>query len=124
MNFDLDDEHKALADSARDFLSGSASAAAARAALEEGPGADVAPGRAELVKSGFATITVPETAAGGGGFWHCILPLHPAKVVSCRLRPGWVRRRRVSPRCAKVTGRASCPTRRRRARRAAARSPR
>ena len=67
MNFDLDDEHKALADSARDFLSGSASAAAARAALEEGPGADVAPGRAELVKSGFATITVPETAGGGGG---------------------------------------------------------
>jgi alkylation response protein AidB-like acyl-CoA dehydrogenase len=67
MNFDLDDEHEALAHAARDFLSGSASPAAARATLEEGTGTEPLPGRAELVKSGFATITVPESAGGGGG---------------------------------------------------------
>ncbi|MFC4857786.1 acyl-CoA dehydrogenase family protein [Actinophytocola glycyrrhizae] len=65
MNFDLDQEHRDLADAARDFLSASASPAAARAMLDEGAG--VAPGRAELVKSGFATITIPEQAGGGGG---------------------------------------------------------
>ncbi|GAA0434032.1 acyl-CoA dehydrogenase [Actinoplanes capillaceus] len=65
MNFDLDQEHLDLADGARDFLSGSASPAAARAALDEGAG--VRPGRAELIKSGYATITVPESAGGGGG---------------------------------------------------------
>ncbi|HEX2893043.1 MAG TPA: acyl-CoA dehydrogenase family protein [Marmoricola sp.] len=67
MNFDLDDEHQALADAARDFLSATASPTAARAALEDGAGSEPAPGRAELVKSGFATITVPESAGGGGG---------------------------------------------------------
>jgi len=65
MNFDLDQEHLDLAGAAREFLSASASPAAARAALDEGAG--VRPGRAELVKSGFATITVPEGAGGGGG---------------------------------------------------------
>lgn len=65
MNFDLDQEHLDLADAARAFLSASASPAAARAMLDEGAG--VQPGRAELVKSGFATITIPESAGGGGG---------------------------------------------------------
>jgi alkylation response protein AidB-like acyl-CoA dehydrogenase len=65
MNFDLDDEQRDLAAAARDFLTDSASPADARAALDEG--ADVAPGRAALLKSGFATITVPEDAGGGGG---------------------------------------------------------
>ncbi|GGN65220.1 acyl-CoA dehydrogenase [Actinoplanes lobatus] len=65
MNFDLDQEHLDLADGARDFLSASASPAAARSALDEGAG--VRPGRAELIKSGYATITIPESAGGGGG---------------------------------------------------------
>jgi alkylation response protein AidB-like acyl-CoA dehydrogenase len=65
MNFDLDQEHLDLAAAARDFLSATASPAVARAALDDG--AAVQPGRAELVKSGFATITIPEHAGGGGG---------------------------------------------------------
>ncbi len=65
MNFDLDSEHLDLAAAARDFLSATTSPAAARAMLDDG--AAVRPGRAELVKSGFATITVPEHAGGGGG---------------------------------------------------------
>jgi len=65
MNFDLDQDHLDLADAARDFLSATASPAAARAALDDG--ARPQPGRAELVKSGFATITIPEHAGGGGG---------------------------------------------------------
>jgi alkylation response protein AidB-like acyl-CoA dehydrogenase len=65
VNFDLDQEHRDLADAARDFLSATASPAAARAMLDDG--ATVRPGRAELVKSGFATITIPEHAGGGGG---------------------------------------------------------
>ncbi len=65
MNFDLDQEHRELAVAAGEFLSASASPAAARAALDEG--AEVRPGRAELVKSGYATITIPESAGGGGG---------------------------------------------------------
>ncbi len=65
MNFDLDQEHLDLADAARDFLSAAASPAAARAMLDEGTA--VQPGRAELVKSGFATITIPERFGGGGG---------------------------------------------------------
>jgi alkylation response protein AidB-like acyl-CoA dehydrogenase len=65
MRFDLDQEHRDLADAARDFLSASASPGAARAMLAEGAG--IQPGRAELVKSGFATITIPERAGGGGG---------------------------------------------------------
>ncbi|MGA8255538.1 MAG: acyl-CoA dehydrogenase family protein [Nocardioides sp.] len=69
MNFDLDDEQRDLAAAARDFLSGSASPAVARDALEaDSPSAAViAPGRDALVSSGFATITVPESAGGGGG---------------------------------------------------------
>ena len=65
MNFDLDQEHRELAGAAGEFLSAAASPAAARLALEDG--AAVRPGRAELVKSGYATITVPESAGGGGG---------------------------------------------------------
>ena len=66
MYFDLDDEQRDLAAAARDFLAGSASPAAARAALDSAS-ADVPPGRLELAKSGFAAITVPERAGGGGG---------------------------------------------------------
>ncbi|GAA3805079.1 acyl-CoA dehydrogenase family protein [Nocardioides panacisoli] len=66
MYFDLDDEQRDLASAARDFLAGSASPAAARAALDSAT-ADVPPGRLELAKSGFAAITVPERAGGGGG---------------------------------------------------------
>jgi alkylation response protein AidB-like acyl-CoA dehydrogenase len=65
MKFFLDQEQLDLAAAARDFLSASASPAAARAMLDEDAG--VRPGRAELVKSGFATITIPEQAGGGGG---------------------------------------------------------
>jgi alkylation response protein AidB-like acyl-CoA dehydrogenase len=65
VNFDLDQEHRDLADAARGFLANSASPAAARQVLDEGAG--IQPGRAELVKSGFATITIPESAGGGGG---------------------------------------------------------
>ena len=65
MNFDLDDEQRDLAAAARDFLSGAASPADSRAALDDG--APLRPGRAALVESGFATITVPEDAGGGGG---------------------------------------------------------
>ncbi|HYG95313.1 MAG TPA: acyl-CoA dehydrogenase family protein [Nocardioides sp.] len=65
MYFDLDDEQRDLAAAARDFLT-SASPAAARSALEAGT-TYVPPGRVELVKSGFAAITVPEQSGGGGG---------------------------------------------------------
>lgn len=65
MYFDLDDEQRDLAAAARDFLA-AASPAAARAALEAGT-TDVPPGRLELVKSGFAAITLPEEVGGGGG---------------------------------------------------------
>ncbi|MEZ0579421.1 acyl-CoA dehydrogenase family protein [Nocardioides sp. MH1] len=66
MYFDLDDEQRALASAAADFLGSSASPAAARAALEDTTAA-VPPGRVDLVKSGFAAITVPEEHGGGGG---------------------------------------------------------
>ena len=66
MYFDLDDDQRDLAAAARDFLSGSASPAAARAVLDD-PDTAVMPGRVDLVKSGFAAITVPESAGGGGG---------------------------------------------------------
>ena len=65
MNFDLSDEQRALAASARDFFTGAASPADARRALDEGTPA--APGRAGLAETGFAAITVPESAGGGGG---------------------------------------------------------
>src|SRR5262245_12395599 len=66
MYFDLDDEQRDLAAAARDFLGSSASPGAARAALE-GSAEETPPGRIDLVKSGFATITVPEESGGGGG---------------------------------------------------------
>lgn len=66
MHFDLDDEQRDLAAAAADFLGGSASPAAARAALDD-RAAYVPPGRVELAKSGFAAITVPEEHGGGGG---------------------------------------------------------
>jgi alkylation response protein AidB-like acyl-CoA dehydrogenase len=59
MNFDLDSEHLELAGAAAEFLSASASPAAARQALQDG--AAVRPGRAELIKSGYATVTLPES---------------------------------------------------------------
>lgn len=66
MHFDLDAEQRDLAAAAADFLGGTASPAAARALLDQ-DGATIAPGRVELVKSGFAAITVPESVGGGGG---------------------------------------------------------
>ncbi|MGB8649464.1 MAG: acyl-CoA dehydrogenase family protein [Mycobacteriales bacterium] len=65
MNFDLSDEQRALAAAARDFFSGAASPADSRRALDEGT--PVAPGRQALAETGFAAITVPESAGGGGG---------------------------------------------------------
>jgi alkylation response protein AidB-like acyl-CoA dehydrogenase len=65
MNFDLSPEQRALAEAAKDFFTASASPADARAALEAGQ--PVAPGRGALAKTGFAAITVPESAGGGGG---------------------------------------------------------
>ncbi|GAA4692194.1 acyl-CoA dehydrogenase family protein [Nocardioides conyzicola] len=69
MNFDLDDEQRDLASAAGDFLRGAASPADARAMLDsdDPAGAEPQPGRAALVSSGFATITVPEDLGGGGG---------------------------------------------------------
>ena len=65
MNFDLDEEQRDLATAAADHLSHRSSPAAVRAALESG--AEIRPGRADLVSSGFAAITVPEAFGGGGG---------------------------------------------------------
>ncbi|BAL88504.1 putative acyl-CoA dehydrogenase [Actinoplanes missouriensis 431] len=65
MNFDLDQEHRDLAAAAGEFLAAAGGPAVARAALDGG--APVRPGRAELVKSGYPAITVPESAGGGGG---------------------------------------------------------
>ncbi|MGZ4474555.1 MAG: acyl-CoA dehydrogenase family protein [Nocardioides sp.] len=67
MNFDLDDEQRDLAAAARDFLADAAAPANAREALDSGARGAVPPGRDELVKSGFATITIAESAGGGGG---------------------------------------------------------
>ncbi|MGZ6792762.1 MAG: acyl-CoA dehydrogenase family protein, partial [Mycobacteriales bacterium] len=64
MNFDLSDEQRALAAAARDFFS-STSPADSRSALDHGT--EVRPGRKELAATGFAAITVPESAGGGGG---------------------------------------------------------
>jgi alkylation response protein AidB-like acyl-CoA dehydrogenase len=63
VNFELDDDQRAAAAGARDFFTGSASAADARRALEGGP---VAPGRKALADIGFLGITVPEDAGGAG----------------------------------------------------------
>ena len=65
MNFDLSDEQRALAAAARDFFLGAASPADSRRALDEGT--PVAPGRRVIAATGFAAITVPESAGGGGG---------------------------------------------------------
>jgi alkylation response protein AidB-like acyl-CoA dehydrogenase len=63
MNFDLDDDQRHVAAAARDFFTGQASPAAARAALE---GWRPAPGRKALADIGFLGITVPESAGGAG----------------------------------------------------------
>lgn len=66
MDFDLSPEQRDLASAARDFFAGTASPAHARALLDD-PSAAPGPGRAALAESGFAAITVPESAGGGGG---------------------------------------------------------
>jgi alkylation response protein AidB-like acyl-CoA dehydrogenase len=65
MNFDLSDEQRALAQAAGAFFADTTSPADARRALEAGT--PIAPGRAALAGTGFAAITVPESAGGGGG---------------------------------------------------------
>ena len=65
MNFDLSDEQRALAEAAGAFFAANASPADSRAALDGGK--PIAPGRAALAQTGFAAITVPESAGGGGG---------------------------------------------------------
>jgi alkylation response protein AidB-like acyl-CoA dehydrogenase len=65
VNFDLSDEQRALASAAADYFATAASPAAARASLDEG--APIQPGRKSLADTGFAAITVPESAGGGGG---------------------------------------------------------
>jgi alkylation response protein AidB-like acyl-CoA dehydrogenase len=63
MNFDLGPDQRDVAAAARDFFTGQASPAAARAALE---GGRVEPGRKALADIGFLGITVPESAGGAG----------------------------------------------------------
>ncbi|HVW81863.1 MAG TPA: acyl-CoA dehydrogenase [Mycobacteriales bacterium] len=65
MNFDLSDEQRALASAAADFFASAASPSAARASLDAG--APIEPGRKAIADTGFAAITVPESAGGGGG---------------------------------------------------------
>jgi alkylation response protein AidB-like acyl-CoA dehydrogenase len=65
VNFDLSDEQRQLAAAAADFFASAASPSAARASLDEG--APIAPGRKAITDTGFAAITVPESAGGGGG---------------------------------------------------------
>jgi alkylation response protein AidB-like acyl-CoA dehydrogenase len=64
VNFDLSDEQRALADAARDFFS-KTSPADSRSALDHGT--PLSPGRTGLAGTGFAAITIPESAGGGGG---------------------------------------------------------
>jgi|tagenome__1003787_1003787.scaffolds.fasta_scaffold20944758_3 alkylation response protein AidB-like acyl-CoA dehydrogenase len=64
MNFDLDTDQRDAAAGARSFFTGSASPAAARAALEGGP---IEPGHKALAEIGFLGITVAEDAGGAGG---------------------------------------------------------
>jgi alkylation response protein AidB-like acyl-CoA dehydrogenase len=64
VNFDLSDEQRALADAARDFFS-QTTPAASRSALDHGT--PLSPGRKALAATGFAAITIPESAGGGGG---------------------------------------------------------
>jgi alkylation response protein AidB-like acyl-CoA dehydrogenase len=65
MNFDLDDDQRALADAARRFFTGSASPASSRHALDDGT--PLAPGLKPVADIGFYGITVAESAGGGGG---------------------------------------------------------
>jgi alkylation response protein AidB-like acyl-CoA dehydrogenase len=65
VNFDLSDEQRQLAAAAADFFASAASPSAARASLDEG--APIEPGRKAIADTGFAAITVPESAGGGGG---------------------------------------------------------
>jgi alkylation response protein AidB-like acyl-CoA dehydrogenase len=64
MNFDLDTDQRDAAAGARSFFTGSASPAAARAALEGGA---IEPGHKALAEIGFLGITVAEDAGGAGG---------------------------------------------------------
>ncbi|MGZ4648063.1 MAG: acyl-CoA dehydrogenase family protein [Blastococcus sp.] len=64
MNFDLGTDQRDAAAGARAFFSGSASPAAARAALEGGA---IEPGHKALAEIGFLGITVAEDAGGAGG---------------------------------------------------------
>lgn len=66
MNFDLDDQQRDLAAAAGDFLRSVTSTDTIRAALD-GDHSALGPGREQLVQSGFAAITVPDAAGGGGG---------------------------------------------------------
>ncbi|GAA4129263.1 acyl-CoA dehydrogenase family protein [Nocardioides fonticola] len=66
MDFDLSAEQRDLAAAAADFFSSSASPARSRAMLDDRTLAPE-PGHAALAGSGFAAITVPESAGGGGG---------------------------------------------------------
>ncbi len=65
MNFDLSDEQRQLAAAAADFFTSAASPGAARASLDTG--APIEPGRKAMADTGFAAITIPESAGGGGG---------------------------------------------------------
>jgi alkylation response protein AidB-like acyl-CoA dehydrogenase len=67
MNFDLDDAQRDLAAAAGDFLAAAASPALARKVLDGAPAEEIGPGRDGWASSGFAAITVPEAAGGGGG---------------------------------------------------------
>jgi alkylation response protein AidB-like acyl-CoA dehydrogenase len=64
MNFDLGPDQRDAAAGARQFFTGSASPAAARAALEGGV---IEPGPKALAEIGFLGITVAEEAGGAGG---------------------------------------------------------
>ncbi len=64
MNFDLDQDQLDAAAGAKQFFTGQAGPAQARAALEGGP---LAPGRQAMADIGFLGITVAEEAGGGGG---------------------------------------------------------
>src|SRR3954467_10286293 len=64
MNFDLDTDQRDAAAGARQFFTGSACPAAARAALEGGA---IEPGHKALAEIGFLGITVAEDAGGAGG---------------------------------------------------------
>ncbi|HVV76526.1 MAG TPA: acyl-CoA dehydrogenase family protein [Mycobacteriales bacterium] len=65
MNFDLSEEQRQLAAAAADFFTSAASPSDARASLDEG--AAIQPGRKAIADTGFAAITIPESAGGGGG---------------------------------------------------------